>query len=359
MTIKPSLARRATSRSLSARAGLAALAALCTASASPALADGEVNIYSYRQPYLIEPLLDAFTKETGITANIVYASKGLGERIKAEGDNSPADLLLSVDIGRVDGAKDLGITQPLDNPVINANIPAQYRDPEGNWFGLTTRARVIYASKDRVAQDSITYAELADPKWKGRICTRSGQHDYTIGLIASIIAHEGAEKTEEWLAAVKENLARKPTGNDRAQVKAIFAGECDIALGNTYYMGKMLTEDKEPEQKDWAASVRILFPDAADRGTHVNISGMMLTRHAPNKENAIKLMEFLSSDEAQHIYAEVNFEYPVKPDVPASELVASWGTLKADTMPLIEIAKHRKEASELVDKVGFNDGPSS
>lgn len=340
---------------------LMALGALgmAAASAAPALADGEVNIYSYRQPYLIEPLLEAFTKETGIKTNIVYASKGLGERIKAEGENSPADLLLSVDIGRVDGARALGITQPVDNATLNADIPEQYRDPEGNWFGLTTRARVIYASKERVKQEHITYAELADPKWKGRICTRSGQHDYTIGLIASVIAHEGLEKAEEWLAAVKENLARKPTGNDRAQVKAIFAGECDIAIGNTYYMGKMQTNDKEPEEKDWAESVRIIFPNAEDRGTHVNISAMMLTKHAPNRDNAIKLMEFLSNDEAQHIYAEVNFEYPVKEGVPPSDRVASWGTLKADKMPLIEIAKHRREASELVDKVGFNDGPSS
>ena len=343
------------------RSNLFALAilALATGGTSPAVAGGEVNIYSYRQPYLIEPILGAFTEKTGIKANIIYASKGLEERIKAEGANSPADILLSVDIGRVDGARTLGITQPLDNAVINANIPVQYRDPAGNWFGLTTRARVIYASKDRAKQDAISYAELADPKWKGRICTRSGQHDYTIGLIASLIAHDGAQKTEEWLAAVKENLARKPTGNDRAQVKAIFAGECDIALGNTYYMGKMQTNEKEPEQKDWANSVRVLFPDANGRGTHVNISGMMLGKHAPNKDNAVKLMEFLSSDAAQKIYAEVNFEYPVKPGAAPSDQVASWGTLKADTLPLAEIAKHRRTASELVDKVGFNDGPAS
>lgn len=343
------------------RTGLMAAAALGIAAVTtaPALAEGEVNIYSYRQPYLIEPLLDAFTEKTGIKANVIYASKGLEERILAEGVNSPADILLSTDIGRVDGARELGITQPLDNATLNANIPAQYRDPEGNWFGLTTRARVIYASKERVAQDTITYEELADPKWKGRICTRSGQHDYTLGLIASIVAHEGAEKAEAWLTGVKNNLARKPTGNDRAQVQAIFAGECDISLGNTYYMGAMQTNEKEPEQKDWANSVRILFPNAEGRGTHVNISGMSLTKNAPNRDNAVKLMEYLSSDEAQHIYAEVNFEYPVKDGVAASDRVASWGTLKADPLPLAEIAKHRKEASELVDKVAFDDGPSS
>jgi iron(III) transport system substrate-binding protein len=335
--------------------------ALTTAAltAAPALADGEVNIYSYRQPYLIQPLLDAFTAETGIATNVVFASEGLGERIAAEGANSPADVLLTVDIGRLDGAKQLGISQPVASDVINENVPAEFRDPEGHWIGLTNRARVIYASKDRVEQDSITYEELADPKWKGRICTRSGQHVYTVGLIASMVAHNGEEKTEEWLAGVRDNLARKPAGNDRAQVQAIFAGECDIALGNTYYMGLMETNDKEPEQKEWASSVRILFPNTDDRGSHVNLAGVVLTKNAPNKDNAVKLIEFLSSENAQKIYAETNHEYPVKPGVEVSERVASWGEFKKDSLPLSDIAANRKTASELVDKVGFDDGPAS
>ncbi len=324
-----------------------------------AQAESEVNIYSYRQPELIKPLLDAFTAETGIKANIVFAKKGLGERMKAEGENSPADVLLSVDIGRLQGAKDLGVTQPVFSDNINGNIPANLRDSEGHWFGLTTRARVIYASKDRVTQDSITYEELADPKWKGRLCTRSGQHVYSIGLIASMIAHKGEAETQKWLEDVRDNLARKPTGNDRAQVKSIFAGECDIALGNTYYMGKMLTNEKDPEQKDWAASARILFPNTEGRGTHVNISGMVLAKNAPNKDNAVKLMEFLASDEAQSIYAARNFEYPVEPGIAPSELVASWGSFKADDVSLNEIAAQRTKASELVDIVGFDNGPSS
>nr|WP_150524730.1 Fe(3+) ABC transporter substrate-binding protein [Roseibium sediminis] len=346
---------RSTARAVS---GLFMLAAAASASA-PALADGEVNIYSYRQPFLIQPLLDAFTQETGVKANVIFADKGLGERIAAEGENSPADVLLTVDIGRLDGAKQLGITQPVVSDVVNGNIPAQFRDPEGHWVGLTNRARIIYASKDRVQQDTITYEELADPKWRGKICTRSGQHVYTIGLIASMIAQHGEAKTEEWLAGVRDNLAHKPTGNDRAQVKSIFAGECDIAIGNTYYMGKMETNDKEPEQKEWAKSVRILFPNAEDRGTHVNIAGIVLAKHAPNKDNAVKLIEFLSSGNAQHIYAETNFEYPVTPGVEVSERVKSWGELKPDTVSLAEVAKHRKTASELVDKVGFDNGPSS
>lgn len=319
----------------------------------------EVNIYSYRQAGLLKPLLEAFTAQTGIKTNVLFAKKGLGQRIYAEGRNSPADVLLTVDIGRLDAAKALGITQPVTSNVIAANIPSQYRDGDNHWFGVTTRARIIYASKDRVAQDSITYEELAAPKWNGRICTRSGQHVYSIGLIASIVAHAGEAGAEKWLTDVKNNLARKPTGNDRAQVKAIYAGECDISLGNTYYMGKMQTNTKEPEQKEWAASVKLLFPNANDRGTHVNLSGMVMAKHAPNAENALKLMEFLSSDKAQQVYGSANYEYPVKPGVTADERTSSWGTLSADKLPLGEIAKHRKTASQLVDKVGFDDGPES
>ena len=324
-----------------------------------ALADGVVNVYSYRQPELIKPLLDAFTKESGISTNVLFLDKGLEERMAEEGENSPADVILTVDIGRLQAAEDKGVTQSLNDKEVNSNIPAQYRDPDGNWFGVTTRARVVYASKERVTQDAITYEELADPKWKGKLCTRSGQHVYTIGLIASMIAHHGAEKTEAWLAGVKANLARKPDGGDRDQAKAIFAGECDIALGNNYYVGQMQTNDKEPEQKEWAASIKVLFPNSADRGTHVNISGMALAKHAPNKENALKLMEFLASDEGQRIYGEQVYEYPVEPGVKPSELVSSWGTLKPDSLPLAEIAKNRKLASELVDKVGFDEGSGS
>jgi iron(III) transport system substrate-binding protein len=324
-----------------------------------ALADGTVNVYSYRQPELIKPLLDAFTADTGIKTNVLFLDKGLEEKIAEEGANSPADVILTVDIGRLQAAEDKGVTQGLTSEVINKDIPAQYRDPEGNWFGVTTRARVVYASKERVKQDAITYEELADPKWRGKICTRSGQHVYTIGLIASMIAHHGPEKTEEWLKGVKANLARKPDGGDREQAKAIFAGECDIALGNTYYVGQMQTNEKNPEQKEWAASIKVLFPNADDRGTHVNISGMALAKNSPNKENALKLMEFLASDKGQTLYGEQVFEYPVEPGIEPSEIVKGWGTLKPDTLPLAEIAKNRKTASELVDKIGFDEGPAS
>ncbi len=333
-------------------------AALLAGTAFPAFADGEVNIYSYRQPDLIKPVLDAFTKQTGIKTNVLFLDKGLVERIKAEGENSPADVILTIDISRLTEAKEGGVVQPLKDAKIDANIPANFRDPDGDWFGLTTRGRVVYASKDRVAQNEITYEELADPKWKGKICMRDGQHSYNIGLIASMIAHNGAEATEKWLTGLKNNLVRKPDGNDRSQAKAIWAGECDLALGNTYYVGLMLTDKKEPEQKEWAGAIKVLFPNGKDRGTHVNVSGMALAKYAPDKENAIKLMEFLSSKEAQQIYAEQVFEYPVLPGAEPSAIVKSFGEIHPDKLPLTDVAKYRKQASELVDKVGLNDGPA-
>ncbi len=343
------------------RSGAIAAASLTIASAVSATTSlaQEVNIYSYRQPELIQPLLDAFTAETGVKTNVLFLDKGLEERIEAEGANSPADVILSVDIGRLDNAKSKGVTQAVTDEKINANIPAQYRDPEGHWFALTTRGRVVYASKERVAQDSITYEELADPKWKGKICVRDGQHVYNVALVASMIANKGAEFTETWLAGVRDNLASKPAGGDRDQAKAIFAGECDIALGNTYYVGLMQTNEKETEQKDWAASIKVLFPNAGDRGTHVNISGISLAKYAPNKDNAIKLMEFLASPKAQEIYAQQVYEYPVAPGTALSEVVKGFGEIKPDALPIVEVAKNRKQASELIDKTGFNNGPQS
>lgn len=327
--------------------------------ATASLADGEVNVYSYRQPELIQPLLDAFAKETGIETNVLFLDKGLVERIQAEGVNSPADILLTVDIARLVEAKEGGVTQPvLNDPIIEKDIPANLRDPEGEWFGLTTRGRVVYASKERVPQQSITYEELADPKWKGKICIRDGQHSYNIALFASMIAHHGLDYTRTWLTGLKNNLARKPDGTDRSQAKSIYSGECDIALGNTYYVGLMLTNEQEPEEKVWANAVKVIFPNADDRGTHVNISGVAMTKYAPNKENALKLMEFLASGEAQEIYAKQVFEYPVLPGAQPSDVVKGFGPIKPDTLSLTEIAAHRKEASELVDEVGFNDGPS-
>lgn len=338
---------------------LALLSPALAASLAHAAGPGEVNIYSYRQPYLIEPLLKEFSQETGIKVNVIFAEKGLIERIQAEGRNSPADVLLTVDVGNLTQATAAGIARPVHSATLDAEIPPSYRATDGEWFGLTRRARVVYASKERVKQDAITYEELADPKWRGKICIRSGQHVYNVALIASMIAHHGEEWTEQWLKGVKANLARKPAGDDRLQVKGVYAGECDLAIGNTYYMGAMLKNDKEPEQKAWANSVNMLFPNTGDRGTHVNVSGAVVAKYAPHQENAVKLIEFLASDKGQEMYADVNNEYPVKEGVPWSKLVQSWGDFKPDPISLNEIAGLRKKASELVDKVGFDEGPSS
>jgi iron(III) transport system substrate-binding protein len=332
------------------------LALATLAAPDAARAAGEVNVYSYREPGLTDPIFKTFEKETGIKVNVIYSKDGLVERMSAEGRNSPADVLLTPESGLLIRAKEAGVTQPLQSKHLEEVIDAKLRDPEGHWFALTQRARVVYASKERVKQDQITYEELADPKWKGKICIRSGQHTYNIALIASIIAHDGEEKAEAWLTGLRDNLARKPAGGDREGVRDVHAGLCDLAIGNTYYMAAML---KNPEQKAWADSVRILFPNAADRGTHVNISGAALAAHAPNRDNAVKLIEFLASPEAQEIYAEGNGEYPVIAAAKTSELVKSWGELKPDKIPLSDLAKLRKKASELVDKVRFDAGPSS
>jgi len=327
------------------------LALLALALASPAFAD-EVNIYSHRQPELIQPLMDAFTKETGIAVNIAFVDKGMAERLKAEGDRSPADMVLTVDIGRLMELVNAGVTQAVDDPVMTANIPAEYRDPGNQWFGLTTRARIIYAAKDRVQPGEITtYEDLADPKWQGRLCMRSGLNDYNVALTAGYLLHHTPEETATWLTGLKANLARKPTGGDRDQVKAIWAGECDIAVGNTYYIGQMLND---PEEKVFAESVRIDFPVFEGGGTHMNVSGIAMTKAAPNKAAALTLMTWLAGDAAQKIYADTNNEFPVKPGVARSALVDSWGAFRPDDLGLADIAAKRPEAVKLMEVVDFD-----
>jgi iron(III) transport system substrate-binding protein len=332
--------------------GAAALSLIATPSFA---SQGVVNVYSYRQPTLIDPLFAKFTEQTGIEVRAIFAESGLVERLAQEGRNSPADLLMTADVGRLVEAAERDLAEPVKNPFIEAKVPANMRDPQGRWFGLTMRARVIYASRDRVTQDQISYEELAGPKWKSKICVRPGNHPYNLGLIAAMIAHKGEEKTKAWLTGLKANLAVKPSGNDRSQAKSVYSGECDLAIANTYYMGKMLTNNDEPEQKDWAKSLKILFPSSPEMGTNVNVSGMLLAKHAPNRGNALKLMEFLASDEAQRLYADGNFEYPVNPNVPGNEIVKSWGAFKPDAINLIEIAKLEPAAARLVDEVQFND----
>jgi iron(III) transport system substrate-binding protein len=317
----------------------------------PALAQ-EINVYSHRQPELIQPLVDAFTAETGIAVNVAFVDKGMAERLQAEGDRSPADLVLTVDIARLLQVAEANVLQPVQSDVLEANIPAALRDPNDLWFGLTSRARIVYASKDRVAPGEVTtYEDLASEKWKGRICTRSGLHDYNIALLGAMIVHHGEEAATAWAEGLKANLARKPDGGDRDQVKAIAAGECDIAIGNTYYIGQMLAD---PEQAPAAEAVNVVFPTFENGGTHLNISGVAMTKSAPNKENALKFMEWLAGDTAQKIYAETNYEFPVKAGVERSALVQSWGEFTPDPTPLADIAAARAAALKIMETVDFD-----
>lgn len=312
----------------------------------------EVNVYSARQAHLIEPIVRQFTEQSGIKVNLVYAEDGLAERLKREGRLTPADLVLTVDISRLMELVDADLVQPVRSPSLEQAIPAQYRDPEGKWFALTTRVRGIYSSKERLGQlSSIRYEDLVDTKYKGRICTRSGKHQYNVALVASMLAYQGEAKTRQWLEGVKANLARKPQGNDRDQVKAIKEGVCDLSLGNSYYYGNML---EDANQKSWAEAVYLNFPNQADRGAHVNVSGVVMTKYAKHPEAAQRLMEYLVGDQAQQLYAELNKEYPVKSGVALSPLVASWGQYRADDLSLVTIAKHRTRAMKLLDEVKFD-----
>ncbi len=320
---------------------------------------GEVNVYSYRKPQLIQPMFDAFTAATGITVNAVFAKKGMLERLRNEGANSPADLVFTVDIGRLSDIKNAGLTQAAVSEAINRNIPATVRDPANHWFGLTARARILVTAKGRVARGAITrYEDLAAPKWKGRVCSRSGKHAYNVALTASMIHRHGAAAAQQWLAAVKANLARTPQGNDRSQVKAVAEGACDVAVINHYYMYQMANN---AAQKAWADAVDVVFPNQGqdengdDRGVHLNISGMAMTKHAPNRDNALKLMEFLAGDGAQKMYAEVNGEYPVNENIGTGAYLKSLGDFKRDTVALSLVAANRAEAAKMADRVGYND----
>ena len=335
------------------------------APATPAAADaaptaassGELNLYTTREPGLIQPLLDAFTEASGVRVNTVFVRDGLLERVRAEGERSPADVLMTVDTGNLLDLVDNGQTQPVQSQVLADAIPAHLRGGDGQWFALSLRDRVLYADKD-LQLDSFTYEQLADPQWKGRVCIRSGQHPYNTSLIAAMIAHAGEEKTERWLRGVKANLARKAAGGDRDVARDILGGICDIGIANAYYVGRMKNAEPGSEQHRWGEAIKVIrptFASAADGGTHVNISGAAVALHAPNRDNAVKLLEYLVSDEAQSLYARANYEYPVKAGVELDPVVASFGGMKVDTLPLAEVARHRRQASELVDRVGFDN----
>ncbi len=327
------------------------LASTIVALATPALAD-EVNIYTTRQAFLIEPVMQAFTEATGIAVNLSYIDSGIVERLRAEGSRSPADLVMTVDIANLQQIVDADVLQSVDSEALKTAVPENLRSPEDLWYALTSRARVIYASTDRVAEGEITtYEDLADPKWEGRICTRSGLHNYNLALLAAVVAHHGEDAARDWAAGVKNNLARRPEGGDRDQARAIWAGECDIAIGNTYYVGAMLANE---EQRPWAEAIRVEFPEFENGGTHFNVSGIAMTKSAPNKDAALQLMEFLVSPEAQAIYAEVNHEYPVVADAAQSDVVASWGTPEVDDQDLTELARLRGVALRIMEEVNYD-----
>lgn len=320
--------------------------------APSAVAQEVVNIYSYRQPFLINPILESFTAKTGIKTKVVFAKKGLLERMKREGKFSPADLVLTANFSMLLQLEQAKLTQAIDSDVIDGNVPAAFRDPNNQWVALTKRVRNIYSSRARLGDMSqMSYEDLADEKYRGKICTRSGKHPYNLSLVASMIAHHGKVKTKDWLLGVKANLARKPQGNDRAQVKAIKEGLCDLSLGNSYYLGKMVQDEK---QKVWADAVNINFPNQQNRGAHINVSGVVLAKNAPHKAAAVKLIEYLTSDEAQKLYASLNMEYPVKPGVELSQLVSSWGEFKEDQIAIADIAKLRHQALALLDQTRFD-----
>ncbi|AMM23473.1 Fe(3+) ABC transporter substrate-binding protein [Variovorax sp. PAMC 28711] len=340
---------------------LCVAAAAWLAAALPAHAAEELTLYTTREAALIQPLISAFTAQTKIDVKTVFIKDGLLERVKAEGARSPADLLMTVDIGNLIDLVDGGVTQPVKSAALESAIPANLRGADGQWFALSLRARVLYADKS-LPLTSFRYEDLADPKWKGKVCIRAGQHPYNTALVASMIAHDGEAKTEQWLRGVKANLARKATGGDRDVARDILGGICDVGLANSYYVGQMKASKEGTDARKWGDAIKVIRPTFANAktggtgaGTHVNISGAAVAKNAPNRANAVKLVEFLVSAPAQVLYAQANYEYPVRKGVALDPILAATiGELKVDPLPLTEIAKHRKQASVLVDKVGFD-----
>lgn len=314
----------------------------------------EVNIYTTREPGLIQPLLDAFTETNGVTVNTIYMKEGLAERVEQEGTSSPADILMTVDIGNLVDLVDRGLTQSVDSAVLEETIPENLRGEDGGWFALSMRARVLYAASD-LDLSEFSYEDLANPDWNGRVCIRSGQHPYNVALTASYIVHHGEEAAKEWLAGVKDNLARKAGGGDRDVARDIMGGICDIGIANSYYVGLMRSGKGGPEQEEWASAIKVILPTFDDGGTQVNISGAAVAKNAPNRDQAVALLEYLASDEAQKLYAEANYEYPVNSNAEVDPIIAELGTLEADSVSLTDVARERKRASELAEEVGFDN----
>ncbi|MFC3567933.1 extracellular solute-binding protein [Paracoccus sp. TOH] len=336
------------------RVGLSGLIGAVLAAQAVAANAQELNLYTTREPNLIEPLLASFTESTGVKVNTIFLKDGLPERVEQEGEASPADVLMTVDIGNLVDLVDRGLTQPVDSEVLAAAIPENLRDKDGNWFALSQRARVLYADKN-LDLSSFTYEDLAKPEWKGKVCIRSGQHPYNVALTASYIVHHGEEAAKTWLEGVKANLARTAGGGDRDVARDIMGGICQIGIANSYYVGLMRSGAGGPEQQEWVKAIKVVLPTFESGGTQVNVSGAAVAKHAPNKDEAVQLLEYLVSDEAQKLYAEANFEYPVKAGVAVSPVIEDMAGLKADAADLTEIARQRKTASELAETVGFDN----
>ncbi len=330
--------------------------ALMGAVSNNVIASDEVNVYSARQESLILPLLVDFTKETGIMVNLITGSSDqLLRRLQVEGDASPADLFITVDAGRLHRAKEAGVLQPVESDVLNEKVPANLKNMDNYWYSLSQRARVIFYAKDRVSPEELsTYEDLADPKWKGRLCIRSSGNIYNQSLVGSMIEADGVEHTQEWLSGLVKNFARPPVGGDTDQLKAVAAGECDIAVANTYYFGRLLNS-KKAESQAVAEKLGLFWPnqDSEDRGAHVNVSGIGVTASSENKENAMKLIEFLLSDKSQTWYAEINNEYPIVEGISPPSSLAEFGEFKSDQLNLTKLGENNRQAVEMMDASGW------
>lgn len=333
---------------------LAAWIMIATSFVAQADEEKVVNVYSAQKEHLIRPFFDAFTKETGIQVNFVTGQEdALITRLEDEGKDSPADVLMMADVGNLYKAQSKGLLAPVKSDVLKKQIPSYLQDKDGYWFGFATRARIIAYAKDRVKPDEIkTYDDLTDPKWKGRVLIRTSLNMYNQSLLSSFIAHNGEEKALAWAKGMVANFARPPEGGDRDQLRALAAGVGDVAVSNTYYFG-LLENSDDPKDRELAKKVGIIFPNQATTGTHINIRGGGMTASAKHKENAKKLLEFMASDEAQHKFAEINYEYPAKSGIPLSDTVKAWGTFKADTLPLDELGKHQAQAVKLFDHANW------
>ena len=311
----------------------------------------EVNVYTHRHYKADQELFAQFEKETGITVNVVNAKADeLMQKMSLEGAQSPADVLITVDAGRLVRAKNKGLLQSASSVFLNKTIPSHLKDADNHWFALTKRARVIVYNPEKVKVEELSsYEALTDKKWKNKILIRSSDNIYNQSLLASIIANNGEEKASEWTKGIVANMARSPKGNDRDQVKAVVAGEGDIAIVNTYYIGKLLNS-KNPDEVIAGKGIKVFFPNQNDRGTHINVSGAGVAKYAPNKEHAIKFIEFLASKKSQEIFAKANYEYPVNKEVVSSELLKSWGEFKEDTLSLTKLGENNKKAVIIFDE---------